>query len=105
MSRCRMALVGAVLATTLAMNAARAQPSSKTPAPAANPLRESSQDGDLAYGAFQRGLYLTAFKEATRRVEEMGDPKAMTLLGELYADGLGIPNDDNKAAQWYNLAA
>ena len=31
--------------------------------------------------------------------------EAMTLLGELYADGLGIPNDDTKAAEWYKLAA
>ena len=36
---------------------------------------------------------------------EKNDPKAMTLLGELYADGLGVPNDDKKAAEWYRLAA
>ena len=54
---------------------------------------------------YQRGHYLTAFKEATRRVEEKSDPKAMTLLGELYADGLALPNDDKKAAEWYKLAA
>ena len=41
----------------------------------------------------------------TRRVDEKNDPKAMTLLGELYADGLGVPNDDKKAAEWYKLAA
>ncbi len=29
----------------------------------------------------------------------------MTLLGELYAEGLGIPRDDKKAADWYKLAA
>ena len=29
----------------------------------------------------------------------------MTLLGELYADGLGVPNDDKKADEWYRLAA
>ena len=52
-----------------------------------------------------RPLRLGAFKEATRRVEEKNDPKAMTLLGELYADGLGVPNDDKKAAEWYKLAA
>ena len=55
--------------------------------------------------AFQRGQYLTAFKEATRRVEEKNDPKAMTLLGELYADGLGVANDDKKAVEWYKLAS
>ena len=29
----------------------------------------------------------------------------MTLLGELYANGLGVANDDKKAAEWYKLAA
>ena len=29
----------------------------------------------------------------------------MTLLGELYANGLGVGRDDNKAADWFTLAA
>ena len=29
----------------------------------------------------------------------------MTLLGELYAGGLGVPQNDAKAAEWYKLAA
>ena len=29
----------------------------------------------------------------------------MTLLGELYANGLGVPEDDKKAEEWYKLAA
>src|SRR5436190_19433647 len=64
-----------------------------------------ADDPDLAYAAYQRGYYVAAFREATRRVEEKNDPKSMTLLAELYADGLGVPNDDNRAAEWYKLAA
>ncbi len=60
---------------------------------------------DLAYGAFQTGHYLTAFGIATNRVELRKDPKAMTLLGELYGGGLGVPQNDAKAAEWYKLAA
>ncbi len=60
---------------------------------------------DLAYGAFQRGFYMTAFAIATRRINEKQDVKAMTLLGELYANGLGVNRDDEKAAEWYRLAA
>ena len=59
---------------------------------------------DTAYGAFQRGLYLTAFNEATKRAQQ-NDPAAMTLLGEIYAQGLGVGRDDLKAAQWYKIAA
>ena len=65
----------------------------------------SPDDPNAAYAAFQRGRYLTAFGVATHRVEEKGDPKSMTLLGELYAGGLGVPQNDAKAAEWYKLAA
>ena len=71
--------------------------------PRRNPV--AAPEPDLAYGEYQRGRYVGAFKEAMRRVEEKNDPKSMTLLGELYADGLGVPNDDKKAAEWYKLAA
>src|SRR5262245_24191750 len=40
-----------------------------------------------AFTAYQRGQYLTAFAEATRLAGDAGDPKAMALLGELYANG------------------
>jgi uncharacterized protein len=60
---------------------------------------------DVVYAAFQRGYYLTALALATDRVEAKKDPKAMTLLGELHAGGLGVRRDDVKAAEWYKLAA
>ncbi len=59
----------------------------------------------MAYGAYQRGYFLTAFAEATRRVGEKNDARAMTLLGELYSNGFGVPLDERKAVQWYRLAA
>jgi TPR repeat protein len=93
---------GIGLAAALLASSAMAQPK---PAPAPAPAPAAAAEPDLAYGAFQRGYFLTAFREATKRVDEKGDPKAMTLLGELYADGLGVPNDDKKADEWYRLAA
>ena len=61
---------------------------------------------DLAFGAYQRGLYLTAFQEATKRIElDASDATAMTLLGELYNQGLGVRQDAAEAARWYRLAA
>ena len=48
---------------------------------------------------------MTAFSIATRRVEEQKDVKAMTLLGELYSNGLGVERNDKKAAEWYRLGA
>ena len=51
---------------------------------------------DSAYAAFQRGHYKTALTIATQRVEQNDDVKAMALLGELYAGGLGVMQDDSQ---------
>jgi hypothetical protein len=59
---------------------------------------------DEAYGAYQRGLYLTAFNLALPRAEA-GDAPAQTLVAELLSRGLGIPRDEARAAKWYQLAA
>ncbi len=59
---------------------------------------------DLAFGAYQRGYYLSAFKLALPRAEK-GDPAAQTLIAELYDKGQGIARDRKKAASWYKFAA
>lgn len=70
------------------------------------PVGAAGATGDLAYGAYQRGYFLTAFHRATQRLERSPrDAAAMTLLGELYAEGLGIARDFARANDWYDLAA
>src|SRR6516162_8675253 len=69
------------------------------------PAAPAGPPPDMAYGAFQRGYFITAFSLATDRVTNDADPKAMTLLGELYAEGLGVPQDDRRATEWYGRAA
>lgn len=59
---------------------------------------------DEAFGAYQRGYYLTALELARPRAEA-GDPAAQTLIAEIYARGLGVPRDAEEAAKWYALAA
>ena len=59
---------------------------------------------DYAYGAFQRGFFLTAFSLALERAKK-GDAPAQTLLGELLSRGLGVKQDLAAAADWYGLAA
>src|SRR5262245_16624839 len=98
--------IGAVM-TAAVITAATAQPTKNTPPPTPAPNAVPNSDRpnvDVAYGLFQRGFYLTAFSEATKRAQQ-NDPAAMTLLGELYAQGLGVGRDDSKAAQWYKMAA
>ena len=98
-------LVVALLAAVLSVPAG-AQPMPPAPKPASvQPPAAAAGEPDIAYAEYQRGNYVAAFKEATRRVEEKSDPKAMTLLGELYAEGLAVANNDKIAADWYKLAA
>ena len=59
---------------------------------------------DLAYGALQRGFYLTALGFALPRAEA-GDPAAQTLIAELYTTGRGVSRNLETAKAWYRLAA
>jgi uncharacterized protein len=66
----------------------------------------AAAEPDTAYAAYQRGQYLTAFQDATARIEKNpNDAAAMTLLGLLHNQGLGVPANPAKAAEWYRLAA
>jgi TPR repeat protein len=59
---------------------------------------------DEAYGAFQRGYFLTALALALPRAER-NDARAQTLIAELYVDGLGVPQNLAAASSWYALAS
>ena len=59
---------------------------------------------DPAYGAFQRGLYVTALNLALPRARN-GDPAAQTLVAEILSRGLGVPRNEVEAAKWYALAS
>ncbi len=59
---------------------------------------------DAAYGAFQRGLYITALNLALPLARE-GDPASQTLVAEIYSRGLGVKRDEAEASRWYQAAA
>lgn len=65
---------------------------------------KSVKPNELAFGAYQRGYYLTALNLALP-LAESGDPAAQTLIGVLYWNGFGVARDRKKAAQWYEFAA
>lgn len=71
-------------------------------APAAKPANLPSEDP--AYAAFDQGKYLTAL-ELAEKAARRDDPQAHTLIGRIYADGLGVPKDEGAAARWYARAA
>ncbi len=59
---------------------------------------------DPAYYAFDRAEYLTALALAQKAAEK-NEPAAHTLIGRLYAEGLGVPMNLPLAAKWYQRAA
>ncbi len=59
---------------------------------------------DMAYGAFQRGFYLTALSLALERAEN-DDAAAQTLIGTIYANGLGVAQNLALASSWYAIAS
>jgi TPR repeat protein len=74
------------------------------PLPDLPPEKPFKGDPDEAYGAFQRGLFLTAVDKALPRAQ-LGDPAAQTLLAEIMSRGLGVKRDPKGAAFWYAQAA
>lgn len=81
-----------------------APPAGKPLKDGVDPDRFGEKPLDAAYGAFQRGLYVTAYNLAMARAKN-GDPAAQTLVAEILARGLGVPLDHVEAAKWYAAAA
>jgi len=81
-------------------------PATPAPAPgdAATEDRFGGPKADEAYGAYQRGYYLTALNLAMPRAEA-GNAAAQTLVAEILSRGLGVKRDEATAAKWYQLAA
>ncbi|MBB3236315.1 hypothetical protein FHS20_003193 [Phyllobacterium endophyticum] len=69
-----------------------------------NPTRFGKGPEDDAFGAYQRGLYKTAYNLALPRAEG-GDAAAQVLLAEILARGLGVPTNMQESAKWYGKAA
>jgi len=85
------------------------------PAPAKAPLgpttttvrddAEALKPGsDAAYEAFDQGKYLTALSIAAKQAKQ-GDAIAHTLVARIHAEGLGVPQNAELAAQWYARGA
>jgi len=87
------------LFTTLSILAQeQAQKTEENDAPAAKVVV------DEAYGAYQQGQYLTAFRLALPRAEN-GDAAAQTLIAIMYEKGQGISKSQEEATIWYGIAA
>lgn len=81
------------------------KPDASDTASISGPGTEAAPQGsDNAYGAFQRGFFLTSLQLALPRAQS-GDPAAQTLVAEIFAGGLGVTRNLDDAAFWYGKAA
>jgi TPR repeat protein len=69
-------------------------------------LTEPLMAGPLEDGlaAFERGDYATAL-HLLKPLAEQGYASAQANLGNMYANGRGVPQDDAEAVKWYSKAA
>jgi len=75
-----------------------------TPPPGPRPSR--GPPPDTAFGDYQRGYFLTALREALKRVaDNPKDAAAMTLIGEIYHDGYAVPRNEAEAGRWFRIAS
>ncbi|MEW9835423.1 tetratricopeptide repeat protein [Mesorhizobium marinum] len=102
----RLPLLAALLVCGGAIAAEDAQPAGETPEATTGVDQErfGGPASDAAYGAYQRGLYMTALNLAMPRAEA-GNAAAQTLVAEILSRGLGVKRDEAQAAKWYQLAA
>jgi TPR repeat protein len=61
-------------------------------------------DWDDGVAAYKRGDYATAYQEF-RPLAEQGDAKTQFNLGIMYANGVGVAENDIEAVKWYHKAA
>ncbi len=79
--------------------------SAPAPAPEQPPQAAGQAQPDAAFAAFQRGQYIGAIREALDRIgRNSNDAPAMTLLGVIYQQGLGVTADQKAAAIWFRRA-
>ncbi len=95
-----LAVLLAGTGTGVAQDAAPAEPGSRPVAPS----RFGQRIADPAYGAFQRGRYLTALNLALEAAER-GETSGKVLAAEIYSRGLGVRRDLEEAARLYGEAA
>ena len=63
-----------------------------------------AQTFENASAAYRRGDYAVAF-ESFRDLAAQGHADAQALVGHMYAEGRGVPQDDTEAVRWYRQAA
>src|SRR5579872_2971785 len=67
-------------------------------------IAQSSQSLQDVQSALQRKDYATALR-LVRPLAQGGDPTAQSMLGTMYALGLGVARSETEAVNWFRKAA
>ena len=67
-------------------------------------LPTAAQTFDESAAAYERGDHATAHR-GFRNLAEQGDASAQYILGRMFENGDGVPQDHVLAHMWFNLAA
>ena len=68
------------------------------------PVAAVGADLEKGLAAFSEGDYETAMAECQPLADE-GNVEAMFCVGRMYANGFGVPMNDELALKWYGMAA
>ena len=68
-------------------------------------LPVAAQDFEKAEEATQRGDYTTALREWRLLAEQGNAALAQFILGGMYEEGKGVPQDYAEAVRWYRMSA
>lgn len=68
------------------------------------PMSSLAQNLDAGFTAYHSGNYAAALHEFQIPAEQ-GNATAQFILGGMYLDGLGVPQNHVEAARWYRAAA
>lgn len=72
------------------------------------PAVSSAADADAILNEAWTAYNIGNYKKTRQLVENLagnGNPRAQTIMGRLFENGLGVPQDMAVAAQWFQLAA
>ena len=79
-------------------------PSGSAPAEVEDLVAGLAEGHRAGWEAYLRGDYAAVLRE-WRPLAEQGHAGAQFGLGNMYANGRGVPEDDTEAVRWYRLAA
>jgi uncharacterized protein len=66
-------------------------------------VKSAQPDAEAGYAAYQKGNYEAALR-ILGPLAESGDARAQFILGVMYSEGQGVPQDYTEAGKWYGLS-